>query len=128
LQPAGQHRIDDFGTGYSSLSYLRRLPIDKLKIDRSFARNLAGSDTDESIIRAIVSLAHSVGLQVVAEGVETGEQLERIRSLDCDQWQGYYCCPPQPVERLREILEERGATSRTGIVAALTRASRRLSQ
>jgi diguanylate cyclase len=116
--------IDDFGTGYSSLSYLRRLPIDKLKIDRSFVRDLAGNDTDESIIRAIVSLAHSVGLQVVAEGVETREQLEHIRSLDCDQWQGYYCCQPQPLERLREILEKRGGGSRTGIVAALTRASR----
>lgn len=116
--------IDDFGTGYSSLSYLRRLPIDKLKIDRSFVRDLTGNDTDESIIRAIITLAHSVGLQVAAEGVETREQLERIRSLDCDQWQGYYCCQPQPLERLREILHERGASSRTGIVAALTRASR----
>jgi diguanylate cyclase len=119
--------IDDFGTGYSSLSYLRRLPIDKLKIDRSFVRDLTSSRTDESIVRAIVSLAHSVGLQVVAEGVETEEQLERIRALECDQWQGYYCCTPQPSEKLVMLLEERGAASRTGIVAALTRASRLLS-
>jgi diguanylate cyclase len=119
--------IDDFGTGYSSLSYLRRLPIDKLKIDRSFIRDLPTSPTDESIVRAIVSLAHSVGLQVVAEGVETAEQLERIRVLDCDQWQGYYCCPPQPAAELAERLVGDAAISSTGLRAALTRASRLLS-
>ncbi|HEY7889256.1 MAG TPA: bifunctional diguanylate cyclase/phosphodiesterase [Steroidobacteraceae bacterium] len=118
--------IDDFGTGYSSLSYLRRLPIDKLKIDRSFVRDLPTSPTDESIIRAIVSLAHSVGLQVVAEGVETAEQLECIRALDCDQWQGYYCCAPQPAAELAERLAADSATSATGLRAALTRASRLL--
>ena len=118
--------IDDFGTGYSSLSYLRRLPIDKLKIDRSFVRDLPTSPTDESIIRAIVSLAHSVGLQVVAEGVETAEQLERIRALDCDQWQGYYCCVPQPAAELAERLAADSALSSTGLRAALTRASRLL--
>jgi len=118
--------IDDFGTGYSSLSYLRRLPIDKLKIDRSFIRDLPTSATDESIVRAIVSLAHSVGLQVVAEGVETVEQLESIRGLDCDQWQGYYCCVPQPASELTERLAGDAALSVTGIRAALTRASRLL--
>ena len=118
--------IDDFGTGYSSLSYLRRLPIDKLKIDRSFVRDLPNSRTDESIVRAIVSLAHSVGLQVVAEGVETADQLERIRALDCDQWQGYYCCQPQPAAELTERLAGDAALSSTGLRAALTRASRRL--
>ncbi|MFZ0500052.1 MAG: bifunctional diguanylate cyclase/phosphodiesterase [Steroidobacteraceae bacterium] len=118
--------IDDFGTGYSSLSYLRRLPIDKLKIDRSFVRDLPTSPTDESIVRAIVSLAHSVGLQVVAEGVETAEQLERIRALDCDQWQGYYCCQPQPAAELAERLLGDVGISSTGLRAALSRASRRL--
>jgi len=118
--------IDDFGTGYSSLSYLRRLPIDKLKIDRCFVRDLPTSVTDESIVRAIVSLAHSVGLQVVAEGVETGEQLERIRLLGCDQWQGYYCCPPQPAAELAERLLGDAAIASTGLRAALTRASRLL--
>ncbi len=113
--------IDDFGTGYSSLSYLRRLPIDKLKIDRSFVRDLPTSAMDESIVRAIVSLAHSVGLEVVAEGVETAEQLERVRALDCDQWQGYYCCPPQPAAVLAARLAGDASASATGIRAALTR-------
>jgi diguanylate cyclase (GGDEF)-like protein len=110
--------IDDFGTGYSSLSYLRRFPIDKLKIDRSFIRDLTISRTDESIVRAIVSLARSVGLKVVAEGIETVEQLEFVTRLECDQWQGYHCCTPQPAARFEAMLEDRNGT-RTGIVAAL---------
>jgi diguanylate cyclase (GGDEF)-like protein len=111
--------IDDFGTGYSSLSYLRRFPIDKLKIDRSFIRDLTISRTDESIVRAIVSLARSVGLKVVAEGIESAEQLEFVTRLECDQWQGYHCCMPQPAARFEAMLEDRNGT-RTGIVAALT--------
>ena len=110
--------IDDFGTGYSSLSYLRRFPIDKLKIDRSFIRDLTISRTDESIVRAIVSLARSVGLKVVAEGIESVEQLEFVTRLECDQWQGYHCCTPQPAARFEAMLEDRNGT-RTGIVAAL---------
>ena len=111
--------IDDFGTGYSSLSYLRRFPIDKLKIDRSFIRDVTISRTDESIVRAIVSLARSVGLKVVAEGIESAEQLEFVTRLECDQWQGYHCCTPQPAARFEAMLEDRNGT-RTGIVAALT--------
>jgi diguanylate cyclase len=110
--------IDDFGTGYSSLSYLRRFPIDKLKIDRSFIRDLTISGTDESIVRAIVALARSVGLKVVAEGIESVEQLEFVTRLECDQWQGYHCCAPQPAARFEAMLEDRNGT-RTGIVAAL---------
>jgi diguanylate cyclase len=110
--------IDDFGTGYSSLSYLRRFPIDKLKIDRSFIRDLTISRTDESIVRAIVSLARSVGLKVVAEGIESVEQLEFVTRLECDQWQGYHCCTPQTAARFEAMLEDRNGT-RTGIVAAL---------
>jgi diguanylate cyclase (GGDEF)-like protein len=82
--------IDDFGTGYSSMSYLRRFPIDKLKIDRSFIHDLTRNPDSSSIVKAIISLAHSLRLKVVAEGVETAQQLEQLRELGCDQFQGFY--------------------------------------
>jgi diguanylate cyclase (GGDEF)-like protein len=93
--------IDDFGTGYSSMSYLRRFPIDKLKIDRSFISDLTTNAADASIVQAIISLAHSLRLKVVAEGVETAEQLEVLRKLGCDQYQGFYqsaAVPPGEIE------------------------------
>jgi diguanylate cyclase (GGDEF)-like protein len=82
--------IDDFGTGYSSMSYLRRFPIDKLKIDRSFISDMTSNSDAASIVKAIISLAHSLRLKVVAEGVETAQQLQQLRELGCDQFQGFY--------------------------------------
>jgi diguanylate cyclase (GGDEF)-like protein len=85
--------VDDFGTGYSSMSYLRRLPIDKIKIDRGFIGEVMSRPDDASIVRAIVSLAHSLKLKVVAEGVESVEQLEFLKTLGCDQYQGFHFSP-----------------------------------
>lgn len=96
--------IDNFGTGYSSISYLRRFPIDRLKIDRGFVGNLMASTDDASIVRAIISLAHSLRLKVVAEGVETGDQLAYLQSLGCDHYQGSYFSPPVSTEAFGEML------------------------
>jgi diguanylate cyclase len=96
--------IDDFGTGYSSMSYLRRFPIDKLKIDRSFINDLTTNSADASIVRAIISLAHSLRLKVVAEGVETVEQLQLLRELGCDQYQGFYHSAAVPAKEIEASL------------------------
>jgi diguanylate cyclase (GGDEF)-like protein len=86
--------IDDFGTGYSSMSYLKRFPVDKLKIDQSFVRELAASDDDLAIVSAIVQMAHSLGMSTIAEGVETAEQLALLKARGCDEIQGYYYSRP----------------------------------
>lgn len=88
--------IDDFGTGYSSLAYLRRMPIDKIKIDRSFVMDMAGSDSDMMIVKTMIKLAHGLGKRILAEGVETAVQLELLKSMACDAVQGYYIARPLP--------------------------------
>jgi diguanylate cyclase len=97
--------VDDFGTGYSSMSYLRRFPIDKLKIDRGFISELMSCPDDLSIVTAIISLAHSLHLKVVAEGVETAEQRELLKNLGCDQYQGYCFSPAVPSEEFTVLLQ-----------------------
>ncbi|MCA1642007.1 MAG: bifunctional diguanylate cyclase/phosphodiesterase [Acidobacteria bacterium] len=99
--------IDDFGTGYSSLSYLKRLPVDTLKIDRSFIRDSVSSADDAAIVTGVINLAHNLRLTVVAEGVETEEQLELLRGLECDEMQGYLFSRPLPASEVRRLFAER---------------------
>jgi EAL domain-containing protein (putative c-di-GMP-specific phosphodiesterase class I) len=100
--------LDDFGTGYSSLSYLKRFPIDTVKIDQSFVRDVHKSDDDAAIVRAIIAMSHSLGVRVVAEGVETQAHLEFLRSAGCDAIQGYLIGRPVPESELIALLRSQG--------------------
>jgi diguanylate cyclase (GGDEF)-like protein len=104
--------VDDFGTGYSSLSYLQRLPIDELKIDRSFVQRIGDRSTG-AIVGSIVDLAHAIGLTVVAEGIETEDQLSRLVDLDCDEGQGFFLGRPRPwADTARVLLDAKGSPLR----------------
>jgi diguanylate cyclase (GGDEF)-like protein len=110
--------LDDFGTGYSSLAYLRQLPLDTIKVDRSFVTDLDVRDPNVGIIRAVVSLAHGLGITVVAEGIETDEQARRLRELGCDMGQGYaWAHPAEPIrvgQFVNRRLETKGRSRASG--------------
>lgn len=101
-----QLALDDFGTGYSSLSYLRRFPIQRIKIDQSFIKDITSNLDDAAIAKAVIGLGHSLRLEVIAEGVETKEQAAFLRAAECDQKQGYYFCRPVPAADLERLLRE----------------------
>ncbi len=106
LQDMGIHlSIDDFGTGYSSLAYLKRMPINSLKIDRSFVKDITTDSSDAAVVQTIIAMAHNLNLTVVAEGTETAEQVSFLRYQQCDETQGFYFSRPLPADELREMLQ-----------------------
>ena len=97
--------IDDFGTGYSSLGYLKSLPINTLKIDRTFVKDICQDDDDKKIVQSLISLAHSLDMLVVAEGVEEKNQFDLLNQYSCDQFQGYMLSKPIPADDLLEMIK-----------------------
>lgn len=100
--------LDDFGTGYSSLLYLKKLPLDALKIDKRLSEDIGGSGRDRIVIRGIIGMARALGLEVIAEGVETGDQLRLLAQEECTSYQGYLCSPPVNSARLEELVAQAG--------------------
>jgi diguanylate cyclase (GGDEF)-like protein/PAS domain S-box-containing protein len=102
--------VDDFGTGYSSMSYLKQLPVQVLKIDKGFVQDMLHDESDATIVRSIVDLAHSFGLRAVAEGVEEARTVDVLQAMQCDQAQGFYFCQPLPTDEFRDWLERHEAS------------------
>jgi EAL domain-containing protein (putative c-di-GMP-specific phosphodiesterase class I) len=103
--------VDDFGTGYSSLANLKRLPVDAIKIDKSFVIEMAVDASDAAIVRSTIDLAHNLGLRVVAEGVESEGAWRRLQELGCDLAQGYHLSRPLPAESVTRLIEERASST-----------------
>ena len=105
--------MDDFGTGYSSLSYLRSFPFDKIKIDQSFVRDLATRNDSAVIVRAVTTIGNSLGISTTAEGVETADQLQRLKDEGCTEVQGFFLGRPLPIKEATALLRN-GATEQSG--------------
>lgn len=119
--------LDDFGTGYSSLTYLQRFPVDIIKIDRAFVADLEHDHASHAIVEAVVSLAHNLGMTVVAEGVETAEQHHEVRKLGCDFCQGYYFARPLPATGIQNLLQQRSGSGNPHLPAPMTSSNDRTS-
>ena len=98
--------IDDFGTGYSSLAYLKRLPVNELKIDRAFVKDMVHDADDQVIVRTTIDLSHNLGLSVVAEGAEDQATVDALSALGCDEVQGYFFAKPMPIDELKAWLKQ----------------------
>jgi EAL domain-containing protein (putative c-di-GMP-specific phosphodiesterase class I) len=110
--------IDDFGTGYSSLAYLQRFPLDMLKIDRSFVNEIGKDPKGTAIIGAVCALGQNLEMQVLAEGIETADQLEQLRALGCELGQGYYFSRPMPRREAEEMISRHPSIAAKGHPAA----------